>query len=109
MPDTFRIYKKSGEKIAEGTSPLAITELSSGTVVNEGDYQATRVKGERESEKVNIAGFTVQEARGLNTAANDKPTENSTVPEIKEWLTKHNIDFSGKTLKADLLALIPND
>ena len=49
MPDTFRIYKKSGEKIAEGTSPLAITGLSSGTVVNEGDYQATRVKGEQES------------------------------------------------------------
>lgn len=38
-----------------------------------------------------------------------KPTEAQTVEEIKGWLTAHSIDFTGKTKKADLLALIPNE
>lgn len=38
--------------------------------------------------------------------ANVKPTEASTVEEIKAYLTAHNIDFSGKTTKSDLLALV---
>ena len=38
--------------------------------------------------------------------ANVKPTEASTVEEIKAYLTAHNIDFSGKTTKNDLLALV---
>ena len=38
--------------------------------------------------------------------ANVKPTEASTVEEIKAYLTAHKIDFSGKTTKNDLLALV---
>ena len=38
--------------------------------------------------------------------ANVKPTEASTVEEIKAYLTAHKIDFSGKTAKNDLLALV---
>ncbi|EPE8389419.1 TPA: hypothetical protein ACJPB4_001608 [Streptococcus pyogenes] len=34
-----------------------------------------------------------------------KPTSKSTVEEIKRYLTSKGIDFSGKTLKSDLLAL----
>lgn len=35
-----------------------------------------------------------------------KPTASSTVDEIKAYLTKHNIDFTGKTKKDELLALV---
>ncbi|WP_103661611.1 hypothetical protein [Lactobacillus sp. HT06-2] len=35
-----------------------------------------------------------------------KPTDANTVEEIKAYLTKHNIDFTGKTTKSDLLALV---
>lgn len=38
--------------------------------------------------------------------ANVKPTEASTVEAIKAYLTAHKIDFSGKTTKSDLLALV---
>ncbi|AFQ95911.1 TPA: hypothetical protein VBK33_001914 [Streptococcus agalactiae] len=34
-----------------------------------------------------------------------KPTKDSTIEDIKKYLTSQNIDFSGKTLKADLLKL----
>ena len=36
-----------------------------------------------------------------------KPTAAQTVDQIKAWLTAHSIDFTGKTLKDDLLALVP--
>jgi hypothetical protein len=36
-----------------------------------------------------------------------KPTDAQTVDDIKAWLTAHSIDFTGKTAKADLLALVP--
>ncbi|HEN7498424.1 TPA: hypothetical protein U7K73_001395 [Streptococcus agalactiae] len=39
------------------------------------------------------------------TAAIEKPTKNSTIEDIKKYLISQNIDFSGKTLKADLLRL----
>ncbi len=38
-----------------------------------------------------------------------KPTEAQKIEEIKAWLTAHEIDFTGKTVKADLLALVPKD
>lgn len=54
---TFRIYH--GDTIvAEGESPLAITGLEPNTSVSEGEYQATRVEGERESARVDIPAFT---------------------------------------------------
>ena len=106
----FRIYKKDGTKVAEGESPLAITGLEPETVVAAGDYQAVRVVGEIESAKVDIPAFTTlteQEPALLNLGQDDKPTKSNTVDEIKQWLTDHNIDFAGITLKDDLLALIP--
>lgn len=38
--------------------------------------------------------------------ADVKPTEDSTVEEIKTYLDKHHIDYTGKTTKSDLLALV---
>lgn len=35
-----------------------------------------------------------------------KPTSNSTIQEIKAYLDKHGIDYTGKTTKDDLLALV---
>ncbi|MFT8909600.1 MAG: hypothetical protein ABF908_12220 [Lentilactobacillus diolivorans] len=37
---------------------------------------------------------------------NVKPTESNTVEEITAWLNAHKIDLAGKTVKADLLALV---
>lgn len=61
------------------------------------------MQDEKESEKVAIPAFTVLAGRSLE----NKPTEANTIPEIKEWLTVHGIDFTGKTTKTDLLALVP--
>jgi hypothetical protein len=36
-----------------------------------------------------------------------KPTDSNTIAEITAWLDAHNIDHTGKTVKADLLALVP--
>lgn len=53
----FRIYR--GQKIvAEGDSPLTITGLESGKRTNKGTYKVTRVVDGKESEKVDLPGFT---------------------------------------------------
>lgn len=41
--------------------------------------------------------------------ADVKPTEASTVEEIKAYLDAHGIDYTGKTKKEDLLALVPQN
>ncbi|WP_268870365.1 hypothetical protein [Companilactobacillus nodensis] len=38
-----------------------------------------------------------------------KPTDSQTVAEITDWLDAHSIDHTGKTVKADLLALVPTE
>ncbi|MEQ6112767.1 hypothetical protein [Enterococcus faecalis] len=101
MAITYRIYKGS-EKVVEGASPLTITGLDAGAKVA-GTYHIVSVQDEKESEKVAIPAFTVLAGRSLE----NKPTEANTIPEIKEWLTAHSIDFTGKTTKTDLLALVP--
>lgn len=110
MSDAFRIYKKDGTKVVEGASPLVITGIAADTAVAKGDYQAVRVTNGVESSKVDIPPFTTlsaQEPASLKLDQTDKPTKSNTVDEIKTWLIEHNIDFSGVTLKDDLLALIP--
>ena len=44
---------------------------------------------------------------GFDPAGDIKPTDTNTVADITAWLDAHSIDHSGKTLKADLLALVP--
>lgn len=44
--------------VVEGESPLAITGLDSDVEVTKGTYQATRVDGDNESERVDIPAFT---------------------------------------------------
>ena len=101
------------EKAESGTTTAAITGLASGTVVADGDYYVVGVgmiSGvENESVKTNIPGFTVNAAPvpAFDPNGETKPTDAQTIDEIKAWLTAHSIDFSGKTLKADLLALVP--
>lgn len=43
----------------------------------------------------------------FDPAGDTKPTDANTVDEITSWLDAHTIDHTGKTLKADLLALVP--
>lgn len=43
------------------------------------------------------------------TGNDAKPTDANTVAEITAWLDAHAIDHDGVTLKADLLALIPQE
>lgn len=44
---------------------------------------------------------------GFDPNGDVKPTEANTVAEITAWLDAHTIDHTGKTVKADLLALVP--
>lgn len=43
----------------------------------------------------------------FDPAGSTKPTDSNTVSEITAWLDAHSIDHTDKTLKADLLALVP--
>ncbi|MGG4180797.1 putative Ig domain-containing protein [Virgibacillus pantothenticus] len=52
----FRIYK-GDEVAANGESPLTITGLEPNADVSEGEYQAVRIEGDRESERVDIPAF----------------------------------------------------
>lgn len=52
----FRIYQ-GDTVVAEGESPLAITGLEPNINVAEGEYQAVRVVGNKESARVNIPAF----------------------------------------------------
>ncbi len=53
---SFKIYKDD-EVITEGESPLTITGLDPNTEIAEGEYQAVRVEGDKESERVDIPTF----------------------------------------------------
>lgn len=112
MVDTFRIYKKDGTKVVEGTSPLTIMGIAADTQVAKGDYKAVHVVNGIESAKVDIPAFKTTAAQvptssiSFDAEGDVKPTESNTVDEIKAWLTAHNVDFTGKTIKADLLALV---
>lgn len=53
---SFKIYK-GDDVVVEGESPLAIAGLDPNTDVAEGTYQAVRVEGDKESERVDIPGF----------------------------------------------------
>lgn len=116
MAETFKIYKKDGTKVVEGVSPLTITGIAADTQVAKGDYKAVNVVNGIESAKIDIPAFktTATQAPASLSISFDaegdvKPTESNTVDEIKAWLTAHNIDFTGKTIKADLLALVPTE
>lgn len=52
----FRIYK-GDTVIDEGESPLSITGLDPDTEVEKGEYQAVRVDGDNESDRVDIPAF----------------------------------------------------
>jgi len=44
---------------------------------------------------------------GFDPAGDIKPTDANTVAEITSWLDAHTIDHTGKTVKADILVLVP--
>lgn len=52
----YKIYK-GDSVVVEGESPLAITGLEPNTDVAKGTYQAVRVEGDKESERVDIPAF----------------------------------------------------
>lgn len=53
---SFKIYK-GDEVITEGESPLEITGLGANKNIEKGVYQAVRVSGDNESERVDIPTF----------------------------------------------------
>ena len=66
---------------------------------------ATGVKDLSDSSKFGKKPET--ESKGDATDDTDvKPTDANTVEEIKAYLDKHHIDYTGKTTKSDLLALV---
>lgn len=62
-----------------------------------------------DTEESGAEAATEPEVEGTEESEDAKPTEANTVAEITAWLEAHGIDHDGKTLKADLLALIPAD
>src|SRR5690606_8881736 len=52
----YKIYKED-VVVAEGESPLTITGINPNTNVDAGTYQAVKVDGEQESERVDISAF----------------------------------------------------
>lgn len=52
----FKIYK-GDDVVVEGKSPLTITGINPNTDVAKGEYQAVRVEGGKESERVDIPAF----------------------------------------------------
>lgn len=56
MVDTFKIYK-GNTVVVEGASPLSITGVAANTQIATGAYKATRVKDNKESDKVDIPAF----------------------------------------------------
>ncbi|WP_373880036.1 hypothetical protein [Levilactobacillus brevis] len=59
------------------------------------------------SDCFNFPAVTV--AAGFDPNGDVKPTDSNTVAEITAWLDAHTIDHTGKSVKADLLALVPVD
>lgn len=57
------------------------------------------------SDRFDFPAVTV--AAGFDPNGDVKPTDANTVAEITAWLDAHTIDHTGKTVKADLLALVP--
>gem|GEM_PF-666979 len=114
MARIFEINKKDGTNVVPaGASPLTITGLAAGSAVAAGDYVAVAIEDGAKSVPTDIQAFAVPAAEPetpastFDPAGEVKPTEANTVDEIKAWLTAHTIGFAGKTLKADLLALVP--
>lgn len=56
MANIFKVYKDD-EVIIEGESPLTITGLEPNQDIAKGIYQAVRVDGEDESERVDVPAF----------------------------------------------------
>lgn len=56
MAETFKIYN-GNNVVAEGASPLSITGVAANTQIAAGTYKATRVKDDKESDKVDIPAF----------------------------------------------------
>lgn len=70
---SFKIYK--GDTVVdEGESPLAITGLSANIDVAAGDYQAVRVEGDNESERVDIPAFKTLPIKVTGVTAAPKTT-----------------------------------
>ena len=80
----FKIYK-GDDVIAEGESPLTITGVGSGVSVAKGEYQATRVEDDKESDRVDIPAFetltTTTTTTEPTTTTTTEPTTTSTTTE----------------------------
>lgn len=79
---SFKIYK-GDEVVVEGESPLAITGLDPNTDVAKDEYQAVRVDGERESERVDIPAFKTLPIKVTSVAVAPK-TNNLEVDDTRQ-------------------------
>lgn len=84
MADEFKIYK-GDEVIAEGESPLTITGVGSGVSVAKGEYQATRIEDDKESDRVDIPAF---ETLTTTTTTTEPTTTTTTTTSTTTTTTK---------------------
>jgi len=72
-----------------------------------GEFTGELVDGDgTKTARFDFPAVTVTATVVFDPAGDTKPTDSNTVAEITSWLDAHSIDHSGKTLKADLLALV---
>lgn len=104
MSDKVLNVYKGTEKVASDVSPVHV-DLSAGEYPA-GTFSGSFTENGVESKKVDFPAVTIADPVIVEES---KPTETNTVDEITAWLDKHDIDHTGVTLKADLLALVPTE
>src|SRR5690625_187025 len=102
---SFKIYK-GDDVVAEGESPLAITGLSPNTDVSSGEYQATRVDGDRESERVDVPSFKTLPIDVTGVALSPK-TSNAESGETGSRQISATVSPANATNKSVTYAIVP--
>lgn len=101
----FKIYKDD-DVIAEGESPLTITGINPNTDVAKGEYQAVRVEGEEESERIDIPAFKTLPIAVTGVTLSPKTSTGET-GEVGERQLTATVAPAGATNKAVTYAIAP--
>lgn len=115
LPDRYDAFQAGPLKIMPYDQTLAIEDMDLFTA-KQFFYGKAKDNNAAAVYDLSLTGSgsgTNQTTTGGNTestfdpAGSVKPTDTNTITEITAWLDAHSIDHTGKTAKADLLALVP--
>lgn len=74
-----------------------------------GDHLLGKASSDAEAEQVEQSDGQVEQSDGeieTSETGDEKPTEDNTNAEIKQWAEENGVDLDGATTKADMLAKI---